>query len=346
VNLVAPRARRADRAGYWRLRRVIAAHGVQRDSNHLSSRGIIPHRQMSVLDNVRAHAARLAASSRFVRIAEDPSVLQSYARSLPLDALRAPKLDPLTHYLDEPDTTLAYLVALDAINFGSGYFPHLEKRAGFSGYFMVAAGLKDAWPMTVEDLRRLQPGECARIFGQTTPDAAVDELLGLFARALNDLGELVAMRYRGSFAALIAASNHSAEQLVPLLAEMPFYRDLGFYKRAQLTAADLSTAGVARFDDLDRLTIFADNLVPHVLRVDGVLEYDADLLARINHEDLVPAGSREEQEIRACALHAVELLRTHLDGITSMQLDYVLWNRGQEPAYKAQPRHRTRTVFY
>ena len=200
--------------------------------------------------------------------------------------------------------------------------------------------------MTVEDLRRLQSTDCTRIFGQSTPDSAVDELMGLFAHALNDLGELIATRYRGSFGAMLDAAEQSAERLVPLLAEMPFYRDLGFYKRAQLTAADLSIAGVARFNDLDRLTIFADNLVPHVLRVDGVLEYDADLLARINREELIAAGSQEEQEIRACALHAVELMRTHLDGVTSMQLDYVLWNRGQEPKYKAMPRHRTRTVFY
>ena len=301
---------------------------------------------MSVLDEVRRHAARVAAAARFVRIVENPDVLQAYAHSLPLDRLQAPELDPLTHYLGDPEATLGYLVTLDAINFGSGYFPHLQKRAGLSGYFTVAASLKDAWPITVEDLRRLQPGNCARIFGQTTPDAAVNELMGLFARALNDLGELIATRYRGSFAALIEASNHSAEQLVPLLAEMSFYRDVGFYKRAQLTAADLWIAGVEHFDDLDRLTIFADNLVPHVLRVDGVLEYDADLLARINREDLIPAGSQEEQEIRACALHAVELLRTRIDNVSPMQLDYVLWNRGQEPAYKALPRHRTRTVFY
>jgi hypothetical protein len=297
-----------------------------------------------VLDEVRSHAARLAASARFVRIREDR--IHGYASTLPLSNARAPELDPLTHYLGDPDATLAYLITLDAINFGSGYFPHLQKRSGLSGYFTVAAGLKDAWPMTVEDLRRFQSTDCARIFGQTTPDAAVNELLGLFARALNDLGELIASRYRGSFTALIAAANHSAEQLVPVLAEMAFYRDVGFYTRAQLTAADLSIAGVARFDDLDRLTIFADNLVPHVLRVDGVLAYDADLLARINREDLLPAGSQAEQEIRACALHAVELVRSHLDGITSMQLDYVLWNRGQEPEYKAQPRHRARTVFY
>jgi hypothetical protein len=299
---------------------------------------------MPVLDEVRAHAARLAATAQFVRIQADR--IPAYAATLPLEQSRAPELDPLTHYLGEPDATLAYLVTLDAINFGSGYFPHLEKRPGLSGYFTVAASLKDAWPMTVEDLRRLQPADCSRIFGQPAPDSVVDELMGLFARALNDLGELIASRYRGSFGALVDAANYSAEQLVPLLAEMPFYRDLGFYKRAQLTAADLSIAGVARFDDLDQLTIFADNLVPHVLRVDGVLEYDADLLARINREELIAAGSQEEQEIRACALHAVELLRAHLDGITSMQLDYVLWNRGQEPKYKAMPRHRARTVFY
>ena len=127
---------------------------------------------------------------------------------------------------------------------------------------------------------------------------------------------------------------------------MPFYRDVGFYKRAQLTPADLSLAGVARFDDLDQLTIFADNLVPHVLRVDGVLGYAPGLLERINREELIPAGSAEELEIRACALHAVELIKSELDGVTAMQLDYVLWNRGQQRDYKAQPRHRTRTVYY
>ena len=58
---------------------------------------------------------------------------------------------------------------------------------------------------------------------------------------------------------------------------MPLFDDPGFYKRAQIVPADLALAGVAEFDDLDRLTIFADNLVPHVLRVDGVLAYDAEL---------------------------------------------------------------------
>ena len=81
-----------------------------------------------------------------------------------------------------------------------------------------------------------------------------------------------------------------------------------FFKRAQIAAADLALAGLAPAEDLDRLTLFADNLVPHVLRLDGVLEFDDDLVARIDAEELLEHDSPEEVEIRACALHAVELL--------------------------------------
>ena len=73
---------------------------------------------------------------------------------------------------------------------------------------------------------------------------------------------------------------------------MPFFRDAGFYKRAQIVASDLALAGLAEFSDLDRLTIFADNLVPHVLRVDGVLRYHPDLAARIDAGELIPPGPR------------------------------------------------------
>jgi hypothetical protein len=298
---------------------------------------------MGVLDDVRSHATQIAASSRFVTI--NQSAIASYARTLQLT--ESPELDPATHYSGEPDATLAYVVTLDAINFGSGYFPHLKKRPGMSGYFTVASSLKDAWPLSLPELRNMTSLDCSRIFGQPPgEDDAVDELMAMFAQALNDLGSFVGGRFDESFAGLVASAEGSAEQLAAVLAAMPFYRDVGFYKRAQLTAADLSLANVASFTDLHELTIFADNLVPHVLRVDGVLHYEAGLLDRINREELIPRGSPEEQEIRACALHAVELIKAQRPGVTAMELDYTLWNRGQLPAYKAEPRHRTRTVFY
>jgi hypothetical protein len=307
-----------------------------------------------LLDDIRAAASRIAGSARFVRL--DHAALPAYAASLPLDEAHAPRLDPATHYLGDPDASLAYVVTLDAINFGSGYFPWLRKRPGLSGYFTVAASLKDAFEqrgaLSADELGKLTAEDCARIFGQPL-DGPAGELMALFAQALNDLGQLVSRRYGGTFRRLVEAAAGSAERLVERLIEMPFYRDVPFYKRAQLTAADLSTAGVATFGDLDRLTIFADNLVPHVLRLDGVLVYDPALVARIEREELIPAGSPEEVEIRACALHAVELLAAHLHHldskgkkVTPMQLDYLLWNRGQGARYKAVPRHRTRSVFY
>ncbi len=130
--------------------------------------------------------------------------------------------------------------------------------------------------------------------------------------------------------------------------------EVPLYKRAQILVTDLAIAfdgqGPGSFRDLDRLTIFADNLVPHVLRVDGLLAYDDELLARIERGELIPAGSPEEIEIRAVAVHAVERIVAELRAsgisVTARELDYLLWNRGQGAAYKALPRHRTRTVFY
>ena len=119
---------------------------------------------------------------------------------------------------------------------------------------------------------------------------------------------------------------------------MPFFNDTGFYKRAQITANDLQLAGVADFPDIDSLTIFADNLVPHVLHLDGVLHYDSEPV-------LVTAGSAYEIEIRACAVHACELIAAKA-GIPPRRLDNWLWNRGRHPPYSERPPHLTRTVYY
>ena len=103
--------------------------------------------------------------------------------------------------------------------------------------------------------------------------------------------------------------------------------------------------GLGRFDDVDRLTAFADNLVPHVLRMAGVLVYDDDLADRIDREELLEAGSPEEVEIRACAVYAVELLAART-GLTAATIDHQLWQRGQDPENKAVPRHRCRCSWY
>jgi hypothetical protein len=316
------------------------------------------------LERVRQTCEAVAKRASSVQI--DLDRIPSYATSLPLDQLEHPEHDPNSHYLGRGDETVAFFLTLDAINFGSGYFPHLRKRPGMSGYFTVASSLNDHFrrygAFSASELVRLTTGDCTRIMEQDTDNVPIRELMGLFGRALNDLGRFLLDRFEGSFVRLVEAAQGSAECLVGLLVEMSLFHDVtrygdlevSFLKRAQLAVADLALAfgrrGPGDFHDLDRLTIFADNLVPHVLRVDGILRYPHDLLARIDREELIPAGSAEEVEIRACALYAVELLVQELrrkgHRVTSMQLDYVLWNRGRGRTYKSQPRHRTRTVYY
>lgn len=324
---------------------------------------------MSVFDDVRAGAARVMQHARSVRIAEP--ALAALAARLRDDPPPPPSWDPVAYHVGTPASRLAYAITLDAINFGSGWFPKLRKRPGRSGYYTVAMGLKDrfdahgAWDAGA--LAALTPSDLAETTGQTLDDPDVAELMALFARALNDLGRLLGEHHGGRFEDLVAAAGGSAERLVRSLARMPLYRDVSqyedtagapfavtFYKRAQITVADLAIAfegaGPGRFDDLDALTCFADNLVPHVLRCEGVLHYAPALAARIAAEELLPSGAPEEVEIRAAGVHAVEQLVSALRAAgtpaTAHAIDMTLWHRGQRPEIKAHPRHRSRCAYY
>jgi len=290
---------------------------------------------MSLLDEVRSNCRRIAETARFVAIDTD-------AWRAP-EPSPAPELDPERHYLEgSPGDVAAYLLQLDAINFGSGWFPSLRKRPGCSGYFTVAWALADRvrarGPWTNAELRALDSDELAGVLGQERRHP----LMAVYAEALRDLGRFLGRR---SALELVDEADGSAERLAMLLARgMRFFDDRGFYKRAQIVPSDLALAGLAELHDLDRLTIFADNLVPHVLRVDGLLRYDPALAARIDAGVPLPQGP-EEREIRGCAVHACEQLAERI-GATPRELDVRLWNRGQAPEYKAVPRHRTRSVYY
>jgi hypothetical protein len=261
---------------------------------------------MRLYDDVRAHCAAIAADARFVRI--DPEA--------PVEPGGRAGLDPELHLLDgPPDEVARYVLTLDAINFGSGWFEEL----GTSTDALTAA-------LTAHGVR--EPIDVASVFGLP----AEHPLTRLYEQALSQLD----------------AWDHdprefaTADELARALAQMPFYADAGFYKRAQITANDLVLAGVADYPDVDRLTIFADNLVPHVLRVEGMLVYAPELAARVDAGEELAQGSREEVEIRACAVHACELLAGCF-GVAPRTLDNWLWNRGQDIGGRP---HITKTTYY
>lgn len=284
--------------------------------------------------------------ARFVEIEE--GVIEEYAAALAGWPEAEPPVD------DDPEAAAAFAICLNAINFGSGWWPTIRKRSGKSGYATMAAGVRERFdelgPWTPEELVAIDAAAIAGVLGQD-PD---HPLMAEFAAALRDVGTHLLAEHGGRYLGVIEGVDSIPALAAAIagwnaFADVSSYegREVPFYKRAQLAAADLERAGLARLPEGERLTAFADNLVPHVLRVDGVLRLDPDLAAAIEAGELLVHDSRQEIELRAAAVHAVELLAAATGGALSpAQIDSALWNRGGRRRYKSLPRPRARNTSY
>lgn len=310
---------------------------------------------MDLVDRVRTSCTLVARRARHVRTVAER--IEPYAAELA--GAPPPTLDDPAHR-SRPDaeSTAAHVLAIGAANFGSAWFRALRPVDGRRGYDLVAAALDGVDPLTASWLVAVTPSEVAARLGQEG-NVAVEPFLAAVAAALSELGCVLIERYDGSAAALVEAAGGSVVRLAGELGALPGWRDAARYdgaavwfaKRAQLCAADLARAlaghAHGRFDDLARLTVFADDLVPHVLRTDGVLVYDDELARTVDAGIELAAGSRAEVEVRAATVVAGDLLAAALD-IPAAELDWRLWARGQSARYAEGPtrRHRCFTSAY
>jgi hypothetical protein len=315
----------------------------------------------TVFDEIRTAAAVVAEQSSQTHIDEDAvERLADRLASAPPPAAFPEELATGT-----PAEIVAATLTWNAVNYGSGWFPVVRKLAGRSGsrtfmtLFHRHVAAHGTW--SPKRLAEVSADDAAALFDQEV-DGPAGELMALFAESWRQLGSWLLTRYGGSFVGAVEAAGGSAAALLGALVEMPHYADVHryglltvpLYKRAQITASDLhhSLGGVGpgRFDDLGQLTLFADNLVPHVLRMAGVLRHASELAGRIERGELLTSGEPAEVELRACAVHAVELLVASLvrRGLptTAADADHRLWRMGQAHDVKAVPRHRCRCTFY
>lgn len=301
-----------------------------------------------MIETLREKAAFIARYADHVKIVE--SRIPAYTEGLLSKYPLITKMDD-NHFL-----SANYVLALDSINFGSGYF-----GPGLS-YEVVARGLKHAFmqdEMNTPDKWIAATPDMMRQMFSLAP-GPYDDLMKIFAHHLNATGLMMAGFYDDDVLNLLEEAQGSALRFVNIVGQWPFFRDVAEYKgievpllkRAQIMAADMFLTfegqGLGAFTDMDGLTMFADNMVPHVLRCDGILTYTPELAARIDAGQEIKSGSPEEVEIRAVALHAVELMRQSAAPLplTSVNLDHILWHRGNEPEIASKPAHRTKTVWY
>jgi len=317
---------------------------------------------------VRQAAAYVAGKARSVHICYDK--LTDYARMLALQST-GPQMTALDQNTlgaaGTVEETAAYVLALDAINFGSGYFAVAKQKNLGLEYADLALSLRRAFDgnilKTPAQWAVVDARQCHDIFGiPVRSDAALDALMQLFASHLNEAGGMLQSRYQGQVLNLLLDCKKSAVRLAETVALWPGFADVTnydglpvpIYKRAQILAADMHLAlggtGLADFNDLAQLTIFADNMVPHVLRQDGILTYAPDLAAAIEAGVEIAPDTAEEVELRAVAIHAAECLvlsaQEQGHNVSALDLDRIIWNRGYTQDYISKPAHRTMTVWY
>lgn len=188
-------------------------------------------------------------------------------------------------------------------------------------------------------------------------------LLNERVRSLREAGTVLLREFRGSFINMVHAAHMNAVTLTNLfIRHLPSFNDcapLGsvtveFHKRAQLNARMigdfLTQQGEQTLENLEALTAFADYKVPQVLRALGILRYSEKLSSRVDSYEILEAGSREEIEIRAGSIWAVErmkhVLQKRFPDLTAGMLDGYLWELGQQKSKLFQPYHRTKTIYY
>ncbi len=303
--------------------------------------------------------------ARNVQIRED--AVERAADTLAERQVEPPAWNYEYHFFDGGQQTVNYLFLLDALNFcfwGEPRWKIEYKGKRLDGYWALAASLKRA-------LEQNSSFADAAFLAQISPEQLEGVLhengkVPLFVkrwRNVRELGTVLCNMWEGEASRLVDCAGRDAARLARMVAEqLASFNDITAYdghevrlfKRAQILVTDLWGAfGGKRwgeFENIDVLTAFADYKLPQILRAWGILKYTPRLARQIDNKVPLEADSREEIEIRAATIWAVELLREALAArgrkLWSVQVDWILWQASQARFEGIKPYHRVRTVYY
>ena len=205
--------------------------------------------------------------------------------------------------------------------------------------------------------------QLAEIFSGNIEMPMLDEKLAV----LHEVGAVLAKKYDGHFhnfiddcsPRLYDNGNGIVERLVkefPRFNDVSMYdgHEIKFYKLPQLGIwmlyANLHRRGWFRLDDPEKMTAFADYIVPAACRILGIMKYSPALENAINTYQMIERDSMQEIEIRAHMLYATALLREEVNKIRPAdmqviipQIDARLWLPYHTTFW---PHHLTKTIMY
>ena len=212
-------------------------------------------------------------------------------------------------------------------------------------------------------LAKMTRSDMEKIFAGNIEMPMLDEKLELFHQA----GAILASKYDGRYYNFIRSCSpklyDNGNGLVErLAAEFPRFNDVSqydghevkFYKLTQLgywqIYSGLHGTGAFKLEDAQKMTAFADYIVPVGLRLMGITSYSPELEKAINTYQMIPRDSRQEIEIRAHCLYATALLADEINKIRPAdqqiiipQIDARLWTHFHTTSW---PHHLTKTIMY
>lgn len=256
-----------------------------------------------------------------------------------------------------PEEITAYVFIMDALNFC--FWPSNWEYAELSR--AVTNAMKN-------DSKFAVPSNLANIsfddFKKAIFGGLEFPLLGERHKAIQEIGRVVHEHFGNSFLEMVKSADYDGPRLLELVVRYLLkFQDhsiyageqIFFYKRAQILVGDLFGAfdqkecGI-KIKNIDQLTCFADYRIPQILRHCGVLVYSDRLKKLIDEKVELIHGCPEEVEIRACLVHSVELLRDQLRSAgvnwTAVEVDWLLWQIGEEKKDEIPPHHRTLSIYY
>jgi len=294
-----------------------------------------------MINPVRERALEIINKAKDIKINKDK--IKELAEGWKKEKITVPKWPAYFHF-----KSLDYFFILDSINFcfwtlkGKKWNINYNGK-NYDGYFALALALKYFFETKKPDLKYFSQIS-QKEFNSILQGGNNLQFLSKRWQIVRAVSKEIIKKY-GTTKNLLESTEGKFSQLVPKIKKLPYFQD-PFLKRAQILACDIYGVGLADFKDPDYLTGFADYKVPQILNYLGILEYSRFLEGKINNKTLIAKDSRQEKEIRAATIWAIELLRKELDNkFYSFEIDWILWNKAQSLNLK-KPYHLTKTTCY
>jgi hypothetical protein len=274
----------------------------------------------------------------------------------------------------KPDVAMDFIMVANTIDTAfTDFKTHVKFQTDYQGVHVsdseaMFACIKRAMDMGIPVLEgnflaRITRPDMEKIFAGNIQMPMLEEKTAL----LQQVGAILAAKYGGRYFNFIRACSprlyDNGNGLVERLAsEFPRYNDVSsydghqikFYKLTQLgfwqIYGGLGSGGPFRLEDPQKMTAFADYIVPVALRLMGMTSYSPALEHAINTYQMIPRDSTWEIEIRAHCLYATALLTDEINKRRSRerqiiipQVDARLWTHFHTTDW---PHHLTRTIMY